>query len=178
MSGTNEYILNLMSMLLFLGALIKIFFGTEPTASGTNGPASSAICGYGVMSIAVFILLFLNISLGSNINSASANVSSMMQGALPSMCMLVVLTANIILNTQNYEIINKGDVPHEFNQFSTLSTIIIMFQAISLTKYVRDLQDTSTASEAIVGVSAVLTVLNLIFVSVMHTIITYFVTDG
>ena len=183
----NRYVLNTMSMLIFIGIIIKLYFGTDTTNTGTNGPASSAICGYGLMAIAVFVLLFLNVSLAVVIRKFDANTSEFVKQMLtyssPSILTLIVLLAHIILNTTYYDAINKGDVPHEFNQFSTLSTLMVTFQTVALTKYLHDLVAAQSnpnvdASESIVGVCAVLSMLNLIFVSIMKTIMNYFVTDG
>lgn len=179
----NRYVLNTMSMLIFVGVIIKLYFGTDTTNTGTNGPASSAICGYGLMAVAVFILLFLNVSLAVSTLSFHANssqfVKEMLTHSSPAILTFIVLIAHIILNTTYYDQINKGDVPHEFNQFTTLSTLMTIFQTVALVKYLHDHVDpNAVASESIVGVCAVLSMLNLIFVSIMKTIMTYFVTDG
>lgn len=183
----NRYVLNTMSMLIFVGSIIKLYFGTDTTQTGTNGPASSAICGFGLMAIAVFILLFLNVSLAVSALQLNANtmefVKQMLTHSSPAIFTFIVLIAHISLNTTYYAEINKGNVPDEFNQFSTLSTIMVIFQTIALVKYLQDYVTAQNdpkvvASESIVGVCAVLSMLNLIFVSIMKTIMTYFVTDG
>lgn len=180
----NQYVLNTMSMLIFIGVLIKLFFGTDTTKTGTNGPASSSICGYGVMAIAVFILLFLNVALAVTIQPFDANtgefVKQMLTYSSPSILTFIVLVAHIILNTTYYDEINKGEVPNEFNQFASLSTIMVIFQTVALTKYIHDhvAANSVLASDSIIGVCAVLSMMNLIFVSIMNTIMTHFVTDG
>lgn len=183
----NRYVLNTMSGLIFVGAIIKLYFGTDTTDTGTNGPASSTICGYGLMAIAVFILLFLNISLAVRTQEMDANTSAFVKQMLisssPAILTFIVLIAHINLNVSYYDQINKGEVPGEFNKFTTLSTLMTIFQTIALVKYLQDhvnaqSDPTVSASESIVGVCAVLSMLNLIFVSIMKTIMTYFVTDG
>jgi len=180
-------VLNTMSMLIFIGVIIKLYFGTDTTKTGTNGPASSSICGYGVMAIAVFILMFLNVSLAVTIQSFDANTSDFVKQMLmyssPSILTFMVLIAHIILNTNYYDEINKGEVPEEYNQFATLSTIMVIFQTIALTKYLHDYVDAKgdpqiAVSDSIIGVCAVLSMLNFIFVSIMNTIMTHFMTDG
>lgn len=183
----NRYVLNTMSMLIFIGVIIKLFFGTDTTNTGTNGPAASAICGYGLMALAVFILLFLNVSLAVAVLPFDANspefVKQMLTNSSPAILTFIVLVAHIILNTTYYSEINKGEVPHEFDQFATLSTLMVIFQTVALTKYLHDHVSAQSdpkvvVSGSIVGVCAVLSMLNLMFVSIMKTIMTYFVTDG
>ena len=175
-----------MSGLIFIGVIIKLFFGTDTTSTGTNGPAAAAISGYGLMAVAVFILLFLNVSLAVSIQKFDANtadfVKQMLMYSSPSILTFIVLVAHINLNTIYYDQINKGDVPDEFNKFSTLSSIMVIFQIFALVKYIQDHVASKSdskivASESIIGVSAVLSLLNIIFVSIMNTIMTYFVTD-
>ena len=115
--------------------------------------------------------------------NTSAFVKQMLLNSSPAILTFIVLVGHIVINTTYYDEINKGDVPPEFNQFTTLSTLMTVFQAVTVVKYIHDQISAQNdpkiiASESIVGICAVLSMLNLIFISIMKTIMTYFVTDG
>ena len=195
-SDYNYNIKNIIA-LCSVGIVVKLLFGNNYTTDGSNGPASSALWGYGLASMAIFFLMFVQrrrTSSGSRSTTAVSGITSLndftakmssffhsMQEILPALLMFIVLSWLVILNYQYYSQINKGNVTTEYSQFSNISTIMVIFQMAILFKYIyiedpskkRDPQDAKYASA-----SYLTALLNVIFIGMMNIIIVYFSTDG
>jgi hypothetical protein len=178
-----------------VGIVVKLLFGNNYTTDGSNGPASSALWGYGLASMAIFFLMFVQRS-RTNSGSGSATSGSItdlagftakmssfyhsMQEILPTLLMFIVLSWLVILNYQYYSQINKGNVTTEYSQFSNISTIMVIFQMAILFKYIYidpDKQNDPTNAKY-ASASYLTALLNIIFIGMMNIIIVYFSTDG
>jgi hypothetical protein len=179
-----------------VGIVVKLLFGNNYTTDGSNGPASSALWGYGLASMAIFFLMFVqrsrtNSGSGSTTSSGSitylagftAKMSSFfhsIQEILPTLLMFIVLSWLVILNYQFYSQINKGKVTTEYSQFSNISTIMVIFQMAILFKYIYidPTKQNKPENSKYASASYLTALLNVIFIGMMNIIIVYFSTDG
>ena len=80
----------------------------------------------------------------------------------------------------------KGNVASEYNQFSTVSTILVVVQLIVLFKYLKDAFSTEKGGNGIgsalksqmTSITYILTALNVIFAGMMNIVVAFFSTDG
>jgi hypothetical protein len=193
-SNSLGYDINNLVLFAFVGIIIKIFLSSGTTDDGSRGPASAAIWGYGVIAASVLGIMFITIAMASQMSKLSENslgfVKSLLLHSLPPMLMLAILTWLITINAEYFKRINEGDVATEYSTYSNLSTFMVMIQLGVLYKYLVD--------ELLIGkggptnktlliqalrsrmasVTYLLTIGNLMVLSVMTIILKYFSTDG
>jgi len=181
-----------------VGILIKLFFGSN-TDDGSSGPASASIWGYGVVALAIISVLVIFISLASTItNIEKFNVvgflKTLVKYTLPSLLTLIVLIWLITVNVIYFKRINQGKVADEYYTYSTMTTFIVIFQIITLFKYLNDNLskiNTQISSDAASGKGSFniandsmayatyfFTFLNFIFIGIMTIVLEFFSTDG
>ena len=197
MDPEYEYNIKNIIAVCSIGIIVKLLFGNNYTDDGSNGPASSALWGYGLATIAIFFLMFVQTHKSVETPSRKTsnqesffikfkNFYNSMLNIFPTLLMFIVLSWLVILNYQFYTQINKGKVTTEYSQFSNISTIMILFQLAILFKYLylfipnssqsknsREEQQTKFASA-----SYLVALLNIIFIGMMNIILVYFSTDG
>ena len=173
--------------LCIVGLIIKYFFGNTYSEDGSNGPASSALWGYGLATISIFFLMFVQTQkyLEANSSKKGINLDTVTHffyailNILPAFIMFIILAWSVLINYQYYTQINTGSVSSEYQKFSNMSSIMIMFQMVVLFKYIYLDQDISNVEKNKLGsVSYMLGLLNIIFLFMMNIIILYFSTDG
>tara|TARA_Y100001958_G_scaffold27577_3_gene17523 strand:- start:2167 stop:2760 length:594 start_codon:yes stop_codon:yes gene_type:complete len=197
MDSEYEYNIKNIVAVCSIGIIVKLLFGNNYTDDGSNGPASSALWGYGLASMAVFFLMFVqtrkSVEKPSQKTSTQEtflmkinNFYTSMLNILPTLLMFIVLSWLVILNFQFYTQINKGMVTTEYSQFSNISTIMIVFQMAILFKYLYlFVPDRSQSKNSIeeqqskfASASYLTALLNIIFIGMMNIILVYFSTDG
>jgi len=195
MKSSLKYDTTNMMVFAFVGILIKLFFGNKTTADGTSGPASSAVWGYGIVAMSVLAILFITFALATQMTAVSQYntmdfIMKLAKGSLIPLLMLFILVWLISINLTYYKRINEGKVASEYNQFSTVSTILVVVQLIVLFKYLRDTfmiekggpSGEKGLAEALksqmASITYVLTTLNIIFVGMMNIVVAFFSTDG
>jgi len=198
-SLTNtEYDMHNMIGFSIVGILIKLFFGSN-TQDGSSGPASASIWGYGVIVLAIISVLVIFISLASTItNIEKFNVfgflKTLVKYTFPSLLTLIVLIWLITLNVIYFKRINQGKVADEYYTYSTITTFIVIFQIITLFKYLNDnLPSINTqisadvasgkgsfiiANDSMAYATYFFTFLNFIFIGIMTIVLEFFSTDG
>jgi len=194
-SDYNYNIKNIIA-LCSVGIVVKLLFGNNYTTDGSNGPASSALWGYGLASMAIFFLMFVQRSRTSSGSRSTPAVNDKdivkdftdkmssfyhsMQEILPTLLMFIVLSWLVILNYQFYSQINKGNVTTEYSQFSNISTIMVIFQMAILFKYIYigPTKQNKPENSKYASASYLTALLNVIFIGMMNIIIVYFSTDG
>jgi hypothetical protein len=198
-SLTNtEYDMHNMIGFSIVGILIKLFFGSN-TEDGSSGPASASIWGYGVIVLAIISVLVIFISLASTItNIEKFNVfgflKTLVKYTFPSLLTLIVLIWLITLNVIYFKRINQGKVADEYYTYSTITTFIVIFQIITLFKYLNDnLPSINTqisadaasgkgsfiiANDSMAYATYFFTFLNFIFIGIMTIVLEFFSTDG
>ena len=191
MKSSLKYDSTNMMVFAFVGILIKLFFGNNTTADGSSGPASSAVWGYGIVALSVLSILFITFALATQMTAVSQYntmdfIMKLVQGSLVPFLMLLILVWLISINMTYYKRINEGNVASEYNQFSTVSTILVVVQLIVLFKYLKDAFSTEKGGNGIgsalksqmTSITYILTALNVIFVGMMNIVLAFFSTDG
>lgn len=180
MPDTNTlYDINTMVGFVIVGLLIKIFFGSI-TEDGSSGPASASIWGYGVVALAVISLLVISFGLVKDISTYSVFdfLKTLIQTSLPSFLTLVILLWIITINVIYFKRINQGKVANEYYSYSTLTTLILIFQIIVLFKYLKDSVNVQPSNNKMAYATYFLSFINFIFIGIMTIILEYFSTDG
>lgn len=204
-------------LLAFTGIVLKLVLPNSPTADGSNGPATSAIWGYGMTAFSLLglYLVILNLSFNPKLSKGQiepneqgsdgkvdlmtnvmSTIKQFFNNSFPIVSLVAVLTWIILINMSFLTRINKGQVADDFNNFSVYSTILICFQMIIVFKFIlmkmnkgvriketgeddNYLQKINKALDnQITAVSAVFTLLNLIFAGMMMVVLNFFSTDG
>ena len=186
MTTTKEYLINNFMAFTIVGVIIKLFFKNNITTDGSSGPASSSIWGYGLVSLAVFSVMFLSFSLASNMVNLNKDIfgfiKQLLSDSLPSMLTLLVLIWLIVLNVTYFKRINQGKISSDYNQFSKISTVFLLIQLILLFTYMKDqisLNPTVKAgSSSIFYILCAITFINCLFIGMMNIILRFFSTDG
>ena len=192
MKSSLKYDSTNMMVFAFVGILIKLFFGNNTTADGSSGPASSAVWGYGIVALSVFSILFITFALATQMTAVSQYntmdfIMKLVQGSLVPFLMLLILVWLISINMTFYKRINEGNVASEYNQFSTVSTILVVVQLMVLFKYLKDAFKVEKGGQNGLGgahksqmasITYVLTALNVIFIGMMNIVVAFFSTDG
>ena len=160
-----------------IGLFIKSFLPADKSKDGTTGPASAAIWGYGLALLAVFISMFQTFAFTSQMKNISQNslqfVLNLFTNSLPALLTVIILLWLIYLNSVYYIKINKGYIANEYNSYSYISTFLIATQIFVLFKYLNDMKGGKSAL-----ISYVLTLSNVLIISIMTIILMYFSTDG
>lgn len=187
----REYEYNIKNIIAVcsIGIIVKLLFGNNYTDDGSNGPASSALWGYGLASMAIFFLMFVQThkSVGKSPQKSTSQETFLMKittfytsmlNILPTLLMFIVLSWLVLLNYQFYTQINTGNVTTEYSQFSNISTIMILFQMAILFKYLFIPDSNEDQQSKFASASYLTAILNIIFIGMMNIILVYFSTDG
>lgn len=186
--STNRQ-LELTNLLAFAcaGIIIKLMFGSAQ-------PASAVIWGYGLSSMALFLLMMISLAL-ANVEEMRAGVGKFIEAftqyALPTLLLLILLAWLIAVNVNFYDLINSKQVPSEYNFYSFLSSIVILLQTAVLFMFydqkfnITNLQQSSlkiqSEEESATKnstLSYVFTLINAILIGMMQIVLTFFTTDG
>ena len=166
--------------LILAGIFIKLFLGGSD-GSSNSGQASSTIWGYGLTTVSLFTLMFIIIS--KSIDKSNESVFSLIiSSGFPILSLVVILIYIITINLSYFQIINENLVPNEFNLYSTISSILIIFQIIILFQGSRILLDGENRNKnmlsRIMNITWIFSILNLILGVIMNIILKFFTTDG
>lgn len=161
--------------LIFIGIFIKLFLGNYN--SEYTGQASATIWGYGLSTISLFTLIFIVLSE----DKKNSNIlESLFQIGLPIFVLVIILIYIISINFSYFKILNKNFVPNEYHTYSTISSILILFQLFILYKFANSLINNSkpNSNNNILNLTWIFSVLNFIIAVIMNIILKYFTTDG
>ena len=201
---TLGYDINTLTLIAFIGVVIKLFLGQVLELMGTGGPANSAIWGYGTIAMAVLGIMFVTFGLATQMTEGDEKAKGMgrlkenslgfvrmlLLHSLPPLLMLSVLVWLISLNVQFFTRINEGKVASEYSSYSNLSTIMVMIQLVCLYKYLVDEFKISQGGpknrEALMvafrsrlaSLTYLLSLGNVMIIGIMTIILKYFSTDG
>jgi hypothetical protein len=206
--GGFGYVINSMLLVSIVGMCIKIFFSTDTSADGTSGPANAVIYGYGIVALAILIVMFISYGIHDRIDNIRTKLAtkgnpnslmgkltniigflkSFLTSSGPSILTITVLVWIISLNITHYKRINKGAVAKEFFQLSNGTTFLFVFQIICLFQYLKLFIEGETepskkkaneqAQGRIAFATYFITMINLIVVGMMTIILQFFSTDG
>lgn len=170
--------------LIVTGIFIKLFLGTNVN-SATNGKASSTIWGYGLASISLFTLMFVVLS--SDLNKEMKPLTLLLNRGLPIFTLVLILIYIIVINLNYFDKINLGYIPTEYNTYSVISSILIVFQIGIIYQFSsmllkksdnKNLSKFDNMVSKIINITWVFSALNLLVAVIMNIILKYFTTDG
>jgi hypothetical protein len=192
-----DYLINSMLIFAIIGLVIKVFFGNVDTSDGSYGRADATIWGYGVISIAILVVMFINYSLHDKIMRIEKKgvtgiidfLKSFLSSSLPSVFTVIILLWIVTLNAFYYTQINKGEVAQEFYQLSAGTSLLFLFQIICIfqllksyisikTKQVENSEEASVTQSRISIATYFITAIGLIVAGMMTIILNFFSTDG
>ena len=165
--------------LLVGGIIIKMAF------SGNN-PANSTIWGYGLSSIALFLLMILSLALANPKQLEEKFFLNFIAYAMPSFLLFILISWVVIINVTYTDKINSGILPTEFNFYSLLSSIIMILQAGVLFMFYIDKLKTYKVGNSIPTISSsknstityLFSLVNMLLIGMMQIVLTFFATDG
>ena len=184
MSSTREYTLNNLMAFSIVGIIIKLFFSPRITVDGNSGPATSAVWGYGIVSISIFSAMFLSFALASNMKNLDKDlfgfIKELFSDSLPSLLTLMVLVWLITMNVTYFKRINQGKTSNEYSQFSNINTIFLIIQISVLFTFLKKQFSTDNTGNdnKMSYVVYAMTFLNIIILGIMNIILSFFSTDG
>jgi len=184
MSSATEYVINNLMAFSIVGIIIKLFFKSDLTVDGTSGPANASLWGYGVVALSIFAVMFLSFSLASNMSNLNKDlfgfIKELFADSMPSLLTLLILVWLVALNVTYFKRINQGKVSSEYVQFSKVNTIFLVIQIIVLFMFLRDQSsgNSTGAGSKMSYVVYIMTAINVILISMMNIILTFFSTDG
>ena len=169
-------------MLAGIGLMIKMFFGQSTSSDGATGPASAAAWGYGIVLVALVVLLFVNFGFHNAGLATEVIFKNLFDGATkPIIFVIILLSWLFSMNISHFKNINEGKVANEYNQFSAASTFMLVLELVLLLQYIlkQDEQPINvSALQKLKSGMSLLFVINLVVLAVMQVILTYFSTDG
>ena len=177
-SNRTFEIANLFALLVG-GIIIKIAF------SGNN-PANSTIWGYGLSSIALFLLMILSLALANPKQLEEKFFPNFIAYAMPSFLLFILISWVVIINVTYTDKINSGILPTEYNFYSLLSSIIMIKQVVILFMFYNDklqiykgLNDISAISSSKNStITYLFSLVNMLLIGMMQIVLTFFATDG
>lgn len=183
-----------MMWVAFVGIVVKMFVGNDTSENGMSGPASAAVWGYGLVTLAVLAIMFISFAMTSRMETIEqlntfTFAKLMFFHSLPSILMLGILSWLITINAIHYKQINKGKTAEEYDTYSSVSTWLVIAQLGVLIKLLMDELNISKGGLEAAGVmkalqgkmasvSFLLTITNVFVLVIMTIILTYFSTDG
>jgi hypothetical protein len=192
-SNENLDLLNIFALAI-IGIIIKISFSETQSGDSNNGPATSTIWGYGLTSIALFILIFLTLYLDKKNEQYNEKITGTFENyriqyfigdlintnILPIILILCIIVYIIYLNYHYLERINQNYVTDNYKIYSFFSSLILLMQLGIIMKYVYSLlsNNDKTKLNLMKNISYILFIINLLFTIILHITLAFFSTDG
>lgn len=204
--GGRGYILNSMMLVSIVGMCIKIFFTSDivPAPSdGNTGPANAVIYGYGIVTLAVFTLLFISYGIHDKIGKIENKgkfmnvftlIKTFLTSSAPAIITIVIFLWIISLNVTYYKQINRGTVASEYYLLSTGTSYLFVFQLTTLFMYLqgyiesklanfksdeeKSAEQTDKTQNRLSFATYFLALMNLVIAGMMTIILQFFSTDG
>jgi hypothetical protein len=186
----NSYLeLLTIAFLACAGIIIKLCLSGSYSQSGTMGPASSTIWGYGLTAIALSIMAFIGIYLFSNKifdkeTSKKISFLTTMLSILPIVLTLFVIIYIIYLNFSYFTRINSNKVTPDYHIFSGVSSALLIVKIILISMYLFHYITKTTKSdvsmsyiENIKNITYILCTINFILLFMIHINLAVFSTD-
>jgi len=175
----NDYVFSVFVGFVFIGLVVKIFFGNKQ-ADGSSGPASALLWGYSIICFTLIGILFIATTLNKE-----KPFEKLLASGVPVMLLMLLLLWAISFNLKYYDKINKGLVAEEYYAWSHVSTLIICFQVVLISMYVKNvflnkIRNLPTPKGSDKGMIAgyFLVLLNAMCMGIQQIILDYFTTDG
>lgn len=187
-SYNNQLDLMNLVVLALSGIIIKIFFQENYSKLGDVGPAATTIWGYGLTSIALFILIFMSIHMSEK-NPMEDNKSFLqhytllfVKNTIPIVLTLAVIIYIILLNYMYFIRINSNNVSDSYHTYSLFSSFLLIIQIFIIIRLmynnVRQSKDRDRENNILINLSYILVAINFIFVIIINILLAFFSTDG
>jgi len=192
-----DYLINSMLIFAIMGMCIKVFFGNVTSNTGTYGRANATIWGYGLVALAILVVMFVNYSIHDRImriekkgtNGIIDFLKSFLTSSAPSLLTVIVLLWIVSLNVLYYTRINQGKVAKEFYQLSTGTSMLFLIQIICIFQLIKsyiaiktrtspDNDGAATTQSRISIATYFITAISLVVAGMMTIILEFFSTDG
>lgn len=186
-SNNNLDLLNLI-VLACAGIVIKLFFSENYSRLGNVGPATTTIWGYGLTSLALTIMIFVAISYTNKDKTDETlfgnkiNFFASLGMITPIILTLLVMIYIIYLNMLFFTRINTNRVTPDYHTYSFMSSTLLLLQILLISNYLfKILNRTSTKEDLTLELTKMLTyvlsVVNMIFILMIHISLVFFSTD-
>ena len=186
-SNNNLDLLNLI-VLACAGIVIKLFFSENYSRLGNVGPATTTIWGYGLTSLALTIMIFVAISYTNKDKTDETlfgnkiNFFASLGTITPIILTLLVMIYIIYLNMLFFTRINTNRVTPDYHTYSFMSSTLLLLQILLISNYLfKILNKTSTKEDLTLELTKMLTyvlsVVNMIFILMIHISLVFFSTD-
>ena len=195
--GGPGYIINVMMFFAIIGMCIKVFFGNITSPDGSYGRANSTIWGYGIVAFALLTIMFVSFSLHDKIARIEKKGISGIIGFIkafftssgPAMLTVILLLWIVMLNSNYYNRINKGQVATEYFQLSAGTSFLFIFQIICVFQYLKlflsiktgnseNVEEDASSQAHIAFAVYFIATINLIVAAMMTILLQFFSTDG
>ena len=97
---------NSFAFLALAGIIFKLFIGNSVSDNGVTGPASSTIWGYGLVTISLLMVLFINVAIVSRMSTLKesniAFIKSVFFHSMPPLLLLSILAWIITINVKHF----------------------------------------------------------------------------
>ena len=192
-----DYLINSMLIFAIMGMCIKVFFGNVTSKDGTYGRANATIWGYGLVALALLVVMFVNYSIHDKImriekkgtSGIIAFLKSFLSSSGPSLLTVIVLLWIVSLNAAYYTRINQGNVAQEFYQLSAGTSMLFLIQIICIFQLIKSYIAIKTKTDPNVDGAAItqsrisiatyfITAISLVVAGMMTIILEFFSTDG
>jgi hypothetical protein len=188
-SNNNLDLLNLI-VLACAGIIIKLFFKENYTKLGNIGPATTTIWGYGLTGLALTIMIFVAISY-TNVKHGQGNNElfgtnvafyASLGMVTPIVLTLLVIAYIIYLNIIFFIRINSNKVTPDYHTYSFMSSALLLLQVVLISTFLlRTLNKSDTKEDLSLELTKLLTyilsVVNFIFILMIHITLVFFSTD-
>jgi len=180
--NNNLDLLNIV-VLACAGIIIKLFFQENYSKLGNIGPASSTIWGYGLTGVALSIMIFMGIYFSKNLFELQKGgnfFTELFSNVSPIFFTLLVIVYTIYLNFNFFTRINSNKVTPDYHTYSFMSSILIIIQIVLITKYLFSYLSNNKndiPTELSKNATYVLSVVNFIFLLMIHISLAFFSTD-
>lgn len=182
--NNNLDLLNIV-VLACAGIVIKLFFQENYSKLGNIGPASSTIWGYGLTGVALSIMIFMGIYFSKNLfeNKDHNFFTELFSNVSPIFFTLLVIVYTIYLNFEYFTRINSNKVTPDYHTYTFMSSILIIIQIVLISKYLfsylssNNVNKDDLPSALSKNATYVLSVVNFIFLLMIHISLAFFSTD-
>tara|TARA_Y100000389_G_scaffold182124_1_gene198459 strand:- start:2089 stop:2739 length:651 start_codon:yes stop_codon:yes gene_type:complete len=195
--NNNLDLLNLVVLACF-GIVIKLFFQENYSKLGNIGPSSTTIWGYGLTALSLFLMVFMSLYLNKKHSSHLENKDSVfafiknliMTSTLPIILTLLIVVYIIMINFTYFIRINSNNVSDSYHVYSFFSSLLLIIQIGLIIKYMYELLNTNSSSDSsensakekelvlIKSATYILSLVNFVFVLIIHILLAFFSTDG
>jgi len=177
------------------GIVIKLFFTSNKTIDGNNGPANSNIWGDSLTALSLFLLIFIVYGNNSDTNSKSftdttiesnaksTGIITLLISVAPIFITLILIMYSIFINLTFMTNINKlNGTDESYGIYNNISNFMLIIQISIIFKYVYEIINNSTRKDkTLTNISLgsyFIGVLNLCLLLIINIILYFYSLNG